>query len=99
MHRRTFMGLAGAGVAGGALANSLPPSQAAPPRKALMKVGTQHGSSDEVLGLLAAFGVNHICSALPAAKLDENWSVAGLVKLRERVESFGIKLEMAPLPL
>src|SRR5262249_55788820 len=99
MHRRKFMRLAGVGMTTGALANSLPPSQAAAPRKALMKVGTQHGSSDEVLGLLAAFGVNHICSTLPSARLDENWSVAGLTKLRERVESFGIKLEMAPLPL
>ncbi|PYT08303.1 MAG: mannonate dehydratase, partial [Acidobacteria bacterium] len=64
-----------------------------------MKVGTQHGSSDEVLRLLAALGVNHICSALPSARLDERWSVPGLLKLRERVESFGISLDMVPLPL
>src|SRR5262249_38350701 len=65
----------------------------------LLKVGTQHGSSNEILALLAAFGVNHICSSLPSAKMDENWSTAGLSKLRERVESYGIKLEMVPLPL
>ncbi|MEK6323377.1 MAG: mannonate dehydratase [Acidobacteriota bacterium] len=111
MHRRKFMRLAGMGITTGALANSLPPSQlaiaaerahgkqAAIPRKALMKVGTQHVSSDEILRLLAAFGVNHICSALPSAWMDERWSVEGLLKLRERVESFGIKLEMVPLPL
>jgi len=64
-----------------------------------MKVGTQHGSSDEILRLLAAFGVNHICSSLPSAKMDENWTVDGLLKLRERVESHGIKLDMVPLPL
>ncbi|MGH9940001.1 MAG: mannonate dehydratase [Blastocatellia bacterium] len=64
-----------------------------------MKVGHQHYSSNEILTLLAAFGVNNICSALPSRKFDENWSVEGLTKLRERVESFGIKLEMVPLPL
>lgn len=111
MHRRKFMRLAGMGMTTGALAHSLPPSQltigaqqargkqAAMPRKALMKVGTQHVSSDEILRMLAAFGVNHICSALPSAWMDERWSVEGLLKLRERVESFGIKLEMVPLPL
>jgi mannonate dehydratase len=31
--------------------------------------------------------------------MDANWSVEGLTKLRERVESFGIKLDMVPLPL
>lgn len=74
-------------------------SKSKAPRKALMKVGHQHESSDEILKLLAAFGVNNICSALPSEKFDQQWSVDGLRKLRERVESFGIKLEMAPLPL
>src|SRR4029453_1935764 len=69
------------------------------PRKVAMKVGHQHYSSNEILTLLAAFGVNNICSDLPSRKFDESWSVEGLTKLRERVESFGIKLEMVPLPL
>jgi mannonate dehydratase len=96
---------AGLGVAAGAVGNALPASPAAAgqpaakPRKALMKVGTQHGSSDEILGLLAAFGVNNICSSLPSRRFDDRWSVEGLVKLRERVESFGISLDMVPLPL
>jgi mannonate dehydratase len=64
-----------------------------------MKVGHQHHSSDQDLRVLAAFGVNHICSALPSRSLDDNWSVAGLSQLRERVERFGITLEMVPLPL
>jgi mannonate dehydratase len=69
--------------------------------KARMVAGTQYdrGPSERNLRLLAAFGVNHICSGLPSAHLDENWSVEGLMRLRERVESFGIKLEMVPLPL
>jgi len=64
-----------------------------------MKVGTQHGSSDEILAVLAGLGVNHICSRLPSPVLDEHWSVDGLRRLRDRVESFGIRLEMVPLPL
>ncbi|HEY3739782.1 MAG TPA: mannonate dehydratase [Bryobacteraceae bacterium] len=66
---------------------------------ARMKLGDQHDSSDPALRLSAAFGVNHICSTLPSKRFDENWSVEALTKLRERVESFGIKLEMVPLPL
>jgi mannonate dehydratase len=64
-----------------------------------MKLGTQHDSSDAALRVLAALGVNHICSTLPSAKLDENWSVERLTRLRERVESFGMRLEAVPLPL
>ncbi len=33
------------------------------------------------------------------AKLDANWSVESLTRLRERVESFGLTLDMVPLPL
>ena len=68
-------------------------------RKANLKLGTQHNSADDTLRVLAALGVNHICSSLPSAKFDEAWSVEGLTRLRERVERFGIKLEMVPLPL
>ena len=64
-----------------------------------MTVGTQHDSSDEVLGVLAALGVSRICSRLPSPTFDESWSVEGLTKLRERVEAFGIVLDMVPLPL
>jgi len=64
-----------------------------------MKAGTQHDSSDSVLRVMAAFGVEHICSTLPSTRFDEHWSVEGLSQLRERVESHGIKLDMVPLPL
>jgi len=94
MHRRDFLEVAAA-------AGAVPAQRAAKsaPKKVLMKAGTQHSASDEVLRVMAAFGVNHICSNLPSRKLDENWSVEGLTKLRERVESHGIRLEMVPLPL
>ena len=109
MHRRKFMRLAGNGIAGEALVapfaqvlNATAPAKASlskTPKKALMKVGTQNVSADETLRVLAALGVNHVCSTLPSARLDERWSVDGLMRLRERVESFGIKLEIVPLPL
>jgi len=111
MHRRNFLRLACASVTASTLINSRsfqshaaeqrPPEKKenGMPRKALMTVGTQNASSDEVLRVLAALGVNHICSALPSPKFDEQWSLAGLMKLRERVESFGITLDMIPLPL
>ena len=111
MHRRNFMKLTGMGMTAEALARTvLPFSPSAPAirrgqqantgaRRALMQVGTQNASSNDELALLAAFGVNHICSELPSPKLDAEWSVECLIKLRERVESFGIKLDMVPLPL
>ena len=104
MKRREFIRLSGVSLTAGAsgLSTSQPSPQSGNQVKSttgLMKVGTQHGSSDDILGLLAAFGVNHICSALPSASMDESWSVDSLSRLRERVESYGIKLEMVPLPL
>ncbi len=33
---------------------------------ARMKLGTQHGESDEILRAMAAFGVNHICAHIPS---------------------------------
>jgi mannonate dehydratase len=97
MKRRYFLEAAAA-----ALAASSAPAQSQPGSrtpKASLKLGTQNDSSDDALRVLAALGVNHICSTLPAARLDENWSAASLSRLRERVESFGIRLEMVPLPL
>ncbi len=67
--------------------------------KAQMKAGTQHGDSDEILRAMAGFGVVHICSRLPSERFDAEWSVEGLTRLRERVESFGVTLDMVPLPL
>jgi mannonate dehydratase len=107
MNRRDFVRLAGSGMTAGVLAESAvaarvsaeaPPAQGRS-RKALMKAGTQHGDSDSILRVLAGFGVNHICSLLPSARMDAAWSVESLTKLRERVESFGLTLDMVPLPL
>jgi mannonate dehydratase len=109
MNRREFVRLAGSGATAGALADALvsaqgearPAARRASPRSGTvrMKVGTQHGDSDEILRVLAGFGVNHICSRLPSPHMDDAWSVEGLSRLRERVESFGITLDMVPLPL
>jgi mannonate dehydratase len=101
MERRDFVRLAGLGLAAGASAAEVPLEavQSAPSRKALMKVGTQHGDSDDILRVMAGFGVNHICSRLPSARFDDQWSVDALTRLRERVESFGLVLDLVPLPL
>jgi mannonate dehydratase len=100
MKRRELLGTAGAAAA--SLGLPAPARAAVPPRKSqkvLMRAGHQHDHSEETLRVLAAFGVNQICSALPSRRMDENWTVEGLTRLRERVESHGIKLEMVPLPL
>ncbi len=99
MRRRQFLGVAGLGAAIEAAAFAKASAPKAPVRKPLMKVGTQHDSSDDTLTILAALGVNNICSRLPSAKLDQQWSVEGLTALRERVEKFGIALDMVPLPM
>lgn len=106
MKRRNFLGLSAAAALGerrAEAAMALAGRDSAPRKSAgshdRMKAGTQHGDSDEILRTLACLGVNHICSSLPSRKLDEAWSVEGLSRLRERVESFGIRLEMVPLPL
>ena len=86
MDRRDFIRLAGAGVAAGTTQASMAARQSAPAQSARpaprttarMKVGTQHDSSDEVLGVLAALGVRHICSRLPSVRLDDQWSAEGL---------------------
>src|SRR5881392_2794887 len=72
------------------------PAEPVPP---LMKVGTQHGDSDQILRAMAGFGVTHICSRLPSVRLDEKWSVDSLSRFREHIESFGITLDMVPLPM
>ncbi len=97
MQRRTFAKLA-------AIPFALNPglnATAAPvtPRQGKIKLGNQNWSDDASLKVLAALGVTEICSAVPSAKLDDNWTVEGLNKLRERVESYGIHLEAVPLPM
>lgn len=95
MNRRSFGKLA---VASLAVPRAFP-SQPQSARSGKIKLGTQHDSTDDTLRASAAFGVTHICSQLPSAKFDEHWSVEGLSQLRERIESFGIRLEAVPLPL
>jgi mannonate dehydratase len=107
MNRREFARLAGAGMSVGALAEAVvsaqvaktPASPAKSSPKAKMHVGTQHGDTDAILRACAAFGVNNICSALPSVKMDDAWSVDSLSRLRERVASHGISLDMVPLPM
>jgi mannonate dehydratase len=102
MRRREF--LAASALAAAALQTEPRRSAAgqnAPPKQKPVRfhAGHQHHSSDEDLRMLSALGVKHVCAELPSQTFDENWSVESLVKLRKRVESFGIQLTMLPLPL
>jgi len=111
MNRRKFVRLAGAGAPAAALAEAVVSAQQArspassgvvaptTSPKVKMKVGTQHGDSEEILRACAAFGVHNICSELPSRRMDEAWSVESLTKLRDRVASHGITLDMVPLPM
>jgi len=108
MNRREFVKLTGSGMTAGAFAEALVSAQAArtpaAPKaassaKVKFKVGTQQGDSDAILKAMAAFGVNNICSSLPSPKMDEKWAVESLMKLRERVESYGLSLDMVPITM
>jgi len=69
-------------------------------RKAVMKVGTQMGpTSDEMLQFFARHGVTNICGYPPRPGAKGYWDLDDLLRLRERVESHGIALDMIPLPL
>ncbi len=94
MKRREFLATTTA-----VAAPSVEAAQKKPATRALMKVGTQERTSDEDLRVFSALGVTHICGSVPSGRLDENWSAEGLTKVRERIESFGIRLDMLPLPM
>lgn len=95
MNRRQLLYASSAAV----FAPGLQAAQQKAAPKARMKAGTQHSVADDVLRVMSSLGVNHVCGSLPSRRLDEAWSVESLSKTRERVESFGIKLDMLPLPL
>src|SRR5215468_122211 len=91
MNRRNFFQIAaGTVAAAGATGWSLPGKSSA---KANLKLGTQHGDSDDILKVMAAFGVNHICAVPPSSAEVEDWSVEALQRKREHIESFGLKAD------
>lgn len=101
MKRREFFGRVATGAAALSLtgrASAAAAERATPRPPVRMYAGHQHDHSAPTLRALAAFGVNHICSGHLSAKMDE-WSVDALVRLRQHVESFGVKLEAVPLPM
>ncbi len=112
MNRREFVKLAQCGCVGGALAEAVVSAQQAqaPAKsgivapttspKVKMKVGTQHGDSDDILRACAAFGVNNICSGLPSR--EDGRGVVGGRRCRSCASaspSHGISLDMVPLPM
>ena len=101
MNRRTFFHKAAIGAVTGGMAGisigsaldttaQLKNSQTG---KTKLKLGTQHGDSDDILKVMAAFGVNHICALPPISEKGDDWSVEGLSRKREHIESFGIQAD------
>jgi mannonate dehydratase len=104
MDRRTFLAAGTAALAApvASLAGDQQRGEAVgpkPSRKFLATLGMQDYATDDFLQMYSAFGIEHICGSLPSRRLDEKWSVEGLVKERERIERFGIHLDILPLPL
>jgi mannonate dehydratase len=101
MNRRQFIGGSAAlGLIGAARSSSAAPADpAAPALPVKMVVGHQHDHTPGTLRLLAALGVENICSGKLGNHLDESWSVAGLKRLKAMVEGYGIKLDAIPLPM
>jgi mannonate dehydratase len=88
MRRRDFFQIAaGAVAAAGATGRSQPRNAS---KKGNLKLGTQHGDDDDILKVMAAFGVNHICVVPPPSGEVEDWSVEALQRKREHIESFGL---------
>jgi mannonate dehydratase len=92
MHRRNFFELGGAAFAA-SQAKGAPPAG-----RTRIKLGTQHGETDQILRIISGFGVTHLCSHIPSKVLDEKWSVESLKRMRESTEKFGLQLEMLELP-
>lgn len=100
MNRREFLAATAAAPAAEAAQNaSARNTREKPPMKFSMKLGMQDHMSDDDLAYYSSVGVEEVCTSLPSRRLDEKWSVEGLIKERERVESYGVKLAMMPLPL
>src|SRR5215469_13584223 len=96
MDRRNFIQFGAAGAVTANLEGRAAPGSSRP---VLFHAGTQQGHSPDVLRAMAAFGLKHICSGEISPRLDEKWSVDGLSRLREQVESYGLSLAMIPLPM
>jgi mannonate dehydratase len=109
MNRRSFLSTAGFAAGAGAAAMIVPGSGREPAAdaedssarsRALMKVGTQMGpTSPRMLEFFARHGVKNICGHPPRTGPNGSWNLDDLLRLRERVESHGISLDMIPLPL
>jgi len=109
MDRREFMLLAGIAAGASAAAAAVPSPRSAisaetgdnsARRRALTKVGTQMGpTSPKILEFLARHGVVNICGHPPRSGPNGSWKLDDLLRLKERVETHGISLDMIPLPL
>src|ERR1700737_2359720 len=92
MRRRDFFELAAAGAVATSISDTTAKWPAkAPAKKANLKLGTQHGDSVNILKVMAALGVNHVCALSPSLSNGEDWAVDALSGKRERIASFALK--------
>jgi mannonate dehydratase len=96
---RVALGAGALGMSGGAASVATAATAGAKLPPVRMKAGHQHDHSEPTLRALAAFGVNNICSGHLGREVEKEWSVDALMRLRQQVESFGIKLDAVPLPM
>src|SRR5215475_4832425 len=93
MNRRDFFQIAAGTVAAASATGWSSSLSGKSSGNANLKLGTQHGDSDDILKVMAAFGVNHICAMPPSSGDDEDWSVEGLERKRGHIEAFGLQAD------
>lgn len=65
----------------------------AQPEKMRIAVGVPGNATDEQLTLASQMGCSGVVIASPAIPYDQGWAYDDLARLRERIESFGLRLE------
>jgi len=91
--RRRFIRAAGATILGAhSLGRTSLAGRSAESKKERMSVGTQGSSTDKMLQFYKRCGVDNVCGE-PTGE----WTIEGLVRLKQRCEANGISLDMVPL--
>ena len=86
MRRPQFLGASPTALIGQTTTSEAVTRRATQPKtagKLLVTLGMQDHASDEHLAMYSAFGVEHICGAVPSRTLDEKSSVEGLTLASE----------------
>jgi mannonate dehydratase len=96
MKRRSFLSAASAAAVASTTSLTAGVASAANNNAVRMVVGCQRGPTDDrMLAFFKRHGVEHICGHPPALSSGQAWKLENLQRLREKVESHGIRLMMA----